>query len=186
MSIGTKSVLYGVHQFAIHPWFVAFGWWRIYGFPWDPRLWVAFFVHDIGYIGKPNMDGLEGETHCELGARIMGALFGNDWHDFALYHSRFYAKKHGMPFSRLCVADKYAISLYPVWLYMVLSKATGELSEYMNGSGARTPAGSRTPQDWLSAVQRYCRSWAIEHADGRGDTWTGTKRDLAEEKGGAS
>lgn len=77
MKIGTKSVLFGAHQFLIHPWFVALGWWKLYGFPFDPRLWVLFFTHDIGYIGKPNMDGPEGERHVELGARIMHGLF--DW-----------------------------------------------------------------------------------------------------------
>lgn len=75
MKIGTKSVLFGCHQFAIHPWFVALAWTKLYGFPWDPRLWVAFFVHDLGYWGKPNMDGPEGETHVELGANIMHWLF---------------------------------------------------------------------------------------------------------------
>ena len=69
MTVGTKSVLFGAHQFLIHPWFVAWGWWTLYGFPLDPRLWVAFFVHDLGYIGKPNMDGPEGETHPLLGAK---------------------------------------------------------------------------------------------------------------------
>ena len=37
MKIGTRSVLFGAHQFATHPWFVAAAWWRLYGFPWDPR-----------------------------------------------------------------------------------------------------------------------------------------------------
>jgi|HubBroStandDraft_2_1064218.scaffolds.fasta_scaffold199261_1 hypothetical protein len=75
MKIGTKSVLYGAHCFFLHPWFVAAAWWKLYGFPWDPRLWVSFFVHDLRYIGKPNMDGEEGELHPFLGARIMGWLF---------------------------------------------------------------------------------------------------------------
>ena len=75
MKIGTKSVLFGAHCFFLHPWFVAAAWWKLYGFPWDPRLWVAFFVHDIGYLGKPNMDGPEGERHVEVGARIMSFLF---------------------------------------------------------------------------------------------------------------
>lgn len=75
MNIGTKSVLFGAHCFFIHPFFVALAWWRLYGFPWDPRLWVAFFVHDLGYLGKPNMDGAEGEEHPWLGAKIMAALF---------------------------------------------------------------------------------------------------------------
>lgn len=77
MKIGTKSVLFGAHQFLIHPWFVALGWWKLYGFPFDPRLWVAFFVHDLGYIGKPNMDGPEGERHPVFGASIMAAFDGH-------------------------------------------------------------------------------------------------------------
>lgn len=73
--MGTKSLLYGFHCFFIHPFFVALGWWSAYGFPWDPRLWVCFLVHDWGYWGKPNMDGPEGETHPELGAAIVHWLF---------------------------------------------------------------------------------------------------------------
>ncbi len=76
MRVGTNSVLYGAHAFWLHPWFVAFGWWKLYGFPWQPWLWVAFFVHDIGYFDKPNMDGAEGETHPWTGARILWWLQG--------------------------------------------------------------------------------------------------------------
>src|SRR5882757_8921986 len=78
VTIGTKSVLFGAHCFFLHPWFVAAGWCKLYGFPWDPRLWVAFFVHDLGYLGKPNMDGPEGESHPEFGAKVMGFLFDHD------------------------------------------------------------------------------------------------------------
>lgn len=78
MKIGTKSVLFGAHCFFLHPWFVAAAWWKLNGFPWDPRLWVAFFVHDIGYLGKPNMDGEEGERHPMTGANICGRLFDHE------------------------------------------------------------------------------------------------------------
>jgi hypothetical protein len=179
MTIGTKSILFGVHQFAIHPFFVAAAWWRIYGFPCDLRLWAAFFLHDLGYWGKPNMDGYEGETHPEFAARIMAFLFGQQWGDFALLHSRFYAKKLNRHFSMLCVADKLAIALTPPWLYLAQARASGELAEYMQGHGARTPDCGRSPRKWLADVQRYCRAWAYEHCDGRTDTWTGTKRDMA-------
>ena len=74
-SIGTRSVLFGAHCFFLHPFFVARAWTHLYGFPWDPRLWIAFFVHDLGYLGKPNIDGPEGEEHPHLGARIIGWLF---------------------------------------------------------------------------------------------------------------
>jgi hypothetical protein len=75
MRVGTKSILFGAHALWLHPWFVAAAWTKLYGFPWDPRLWVAFFVHDLGYWGKPNMDGPEGELHPTFGAEIMHALF---------------------------------------------------------------------------------------------------------------
>jgi hypothetical protein len=93
MKIGTKSVLFGVHCFLIHPIFVFIAWWKLYGFPFDPRLWVAFFVHDIGYLEKPNMDGKEGETHVELGAKIM-AIFDYQFMIKNIHHIYFHYPKY--------------------------------------------------------------------------------------------
>lgn len=76
MKLGTKSILFGAHQFLLHPVFVAIAWIKLYGFPYDPRIWIAFFVHDLGYWGKPNIDGPEGEVHPELGANIMHLFDG--------------------------------------------------------------------------------------------------------------
>jgi hypothetical protein len=84
MRVGTKSVLFGAHCFFIHPFFVAVGWWIAWGFPWDPRLWAAFFLHDLGYLSCPNVEGPEGEEHVRLGAKIMGLLFGSYWAEFTL------------------------------------------------------------------------------------------------------
>lgn len=178
MTVGTKSLLFGVHQFAVHPWFVAWAWWRLYGFPIDPRLWVAFIVHDWGYWGCPNMDGPEGEEHPRLGANIMRRLFGQAWWEFCYCHSRFLSKRECKQFSRLCVADKLAIALTPSWIYIPAAILSGELSEYMSGQGARTPAGDRSPLEWHRAVRAYCAAWAKEHRGGAEDTWTGTRRDL--------
>jgi hypothetical protein len=187
VKIGTKSILYGAHCFLLHPWFVAAAWTKLYGFPWDPRLWFAFFLHDIGYIGKPNMDGTEGESHPELGAKIMGALFGSKWHDFALYHSRYYAKHHNMPYSRLCVADKLAIALTPIWLYLPMARATGEIYEYtahaqyrVQGNEALTDLERSlltfgSDKLWFLGVQKYMRRWVDEHRDGKVDTWTSSQ-----------
>jgi hypothetical protein len=205
MKIGTKSVLFGAHQFLIHPWFVAWGWWTLYGFPFDPRLWVAFFVHDLGYVGKPNMDGPEGETHPRIGARIMALLF--DWKDrtfrfsdggpigewglFVLLHSRYYAKSLCQQPSRLCVADKLAISLTPAWLYLPMVRATGEIHEYMAHAQHRIVGNERVNADekqrlisgdqaaWYSGVQDYCRRWAFAHRDGAIDTWTSSAKQRA-------
>lgn len=182
MKIGTKSVLYGAHQFLLHPLFVALAWWKLYGFPWDPRLWVAFYVHDLGYIGKPNMDGPEGETHPELGARIMRKLFGDEWGDFCRYHSRFYAKREGRQFSRLCVADKLAFSLTPRWLYLPMVRATGEIHEYLDlardrkemdpAKYANMHVSTVGHDEWWNDVRDYMVRWVDEHKDLRPDTWT--------------
>jgi hypothetical protein len=95
MNIGTRSVLYGAHCAILHPWFLAVAWWKLYGFPWDVRLWAAFWLHDIGYFSKRDMDGADGETHVELGARIMALFFGESWGAFTAAHSRYWAKRHG-------------------------------------------------------------------------------------------
>lgn len=159
MKIGTKSILFGAHQFALHPVLVFIAWWKLYGFPWDPRLWVAFLVHDLGYWGMPNMDGPEGENHVFLGAQIMGAFDDHPLHRFRLfpalcdfvlghimhtkvryiswyyltfYHSRFMSKRYGARPSKLCAADKLAFCLHPKWLYILQTTLSGELDEFMN------------------------------------------------------
>jgi hypothetical protein len=75
MKIGTRSILFGVHTFWLHPLFVWLAWIKLYGWTWNVRIIVAFFVHDLGYWGKPDLDGTEGETHPELGARLMNIWF---------------------------------------------------------------------------------------------------------------
>jgi hypothetical protein len=128
---GTKSILFGSHQFIIHPVFVALSWWFLYGFPWDIRLWIAFIIHDWGYWGKETMDGPDGETHPEWAARIMTRFFGKTWGDFCAGHSRSYARKIGLQQSALSAADKFSMYLTPAILYIPLAYATGELQEYM-------------------------------------------------------
>lgn len=179
MKVGTKSILFGVHQFLIHPLVVAMAWWILYGFPWDPRLWIAFVVHDLGYWGKPNMDGPEGESHPEFGARIMARLFGDEWGEFCYYHSRFLAARDGTDVSRLCFADKLSTVLEPWWFYLPRAWASGELREYMakctTGKYAHMEIDSQSPRAWLSSVKWYLVAWIVEHRDGREDTWTSLK-----------
>jgi hypothetical protein len=200
MRVGTKSVLFGVHCFLLHWLFVMAAWWKLYGFPRDLRLWFAFFLHDLGYFGKPNMDGREGECHPFFAAQIMHFLFDSYgllswtcnsiwgdkgysfWWGFCLYHSRFLAKRHCAPFSKLCVADKLAIAFVPAWLYLPLANLSGEIDEYMALSRDRTAAGepkfasmrlcTSDQERWYADVQEYCRRWVLEHKDGRADHWT--------------
>lgn len=210
MRIGTKSVLFGVHQFLLHPIMLAIGWWKAYGFrrvaigeQWvirqrryqrleteyaslfRPALWVAFVVHDLGYLGKPNMDGPEGETHPELGARIMRWLFGEPWGDFVLLHSRYYSKRLGRPVSPLCFADKWVIVLEPWWLYLPRVWMSGELREFIANAQNRVRGsshgltddeaadlGSGDARRWHRGMCHYMRRWIAEHQDGKPDTWT--------------
>jgi hypothetical protein len=175
MRVGTKSILFGVHNFVLHPPLVAIAWWRLYGFPRDPRLWVAFLVHDAGYFGRRSMEGPDGERHVELGARIMGRLFGSQWADFCRRHSRFYARARSLTVSKLCVADKLAFVLTPAWLYLPLARASGELWEYMERSRERQAGGehftdkewagvtSADPRQWLRGLQHYTYRWVQKH-----------------------
>jgi hypothetical protein len=164
MKLGTKSLLFGAHAFWLHPWFVALGWLKLYGFrriplgsvhyvtrecggmPYEEavvertsilsaRLWFAFVLHDIGYWGAANMDGVEGKAHPYRGARWMGMLFGESWSNFVLRHSRSMARWLNRAPSALCHADKLAFNLTPRWLYLAMTRATGELNEYMDRAG---------------------------------------------------
>ena len=194
--IGTKSVLFGAHCFFLHPFFVAEAWRRLYGFPRDPRLWAAFFLHDIGYIGKANMDGREGESHPETGARIMGWLFdglkrgplgngdrGTYWHDFCLFHSRHYAKAAGKPYSKLCVADKLAFAIDPKWLYLLRVRLTGEISEYLeNARFGRGEVSNANPGIWHDTLKAHMVRWVEAHKHEEVDTWTVVRHDHTTER----
>lgn len=171
MKLGTKSLLFGAHCAIIHPFFVAWGWKCLFGFPWDPRIWFACFLHDIGYIGRAAMDSPTGEEHVVLGARIMGLLFGTEWARECYCHSRYWSQRMGLPVSRLCLADKLAFAITPPWLYIPMARWTGELTEYMERSRERQ-AGDRSftdeelaliqsgkPTEWLRGLQGYTLRW---------------------------
>lgn len=205
MKVGTKSVLFGAHCFFIHPLFVALAWWKLFGFPRDMRLWIAFFLHDLGYWGCPNMDGTEGERHPIWAARVMHKLFDGmeswwysykfydawRWWKFCAYHSRFLAKKDGQHFSKLCVADKYSLVLIPWWLYVPMVTLTGEIREYMklaekkegkkySAMDIKTTLGKRK---WFESMTKYLNEWVQEHKDMRPDTWTPDTREARDESG---
>lgn len=205
MKMGTKSVLFGYHCLPLHGWFVLWGWWSlnrfrrveigetkiagiyrrpVYASILSPTLWLAAFIHDIGYWGKPDMDGKEGETHPEVAARYMRAHFGEAWGSLCLYHSRFYAKRDGAVPSALCYADKVAYLKYPTWLIVLLVSATGEVQEYLRNASRDTNGklicdGQRhnegalpTVREWAEGVKDFVRDWIAKHADGSPDTTT--------------
>jgi hypothetical protein len=141
MKVGTKSLLWGCHQFVIHPVFVLVAWVELYRpdrplrFALNPGRVAAAIVHDWGYWGCETMDGPDGELHPTTGASIMLHLTGSlKWRDEVLFHSRYLAAKWGQAPSNFCWVDKWATSLYPSWLWAVLAKLSGEGREYM-GNG---------------------------------------------------
>ena len=84
LPVGTRSLLFGVHQFALHPLFVLWAWRRLYGsLPRDWRVWVVILIHDWGYWGCKDMDGPEGKWHPWGGAKIAARLLDRsrapDW-----------------------------------------------------------------------------------------------------------
>ena len=184
MKVGTRSALFGAHAFWLHPLLVGISWARLYGWPWDPRLWIAFFVHDLGYIGCESLDDERGEGHVEFGAAIMRFLCGESWRNFTAAHSRYWAKRNGLPISRLCVADKLAFVIAPASLYLPMVRATGEVHEYMlrskerqAGSNHFTPderrqLNSPDAREWLKGLKSYTRRWVDAHRNGAEDTWT--------------
>lgn len=152
MKIGTRSLLFGCHQFLLHPAFVLFGWVKLYGWPNWKEL-ICIIIHDWGYWGCPNMDGNEGENHPKWAAwkafRLLSFINyptkcpkpwlwmrefgeGTKYYNLCLYHSRFYAKKLQAEPSKLCWADKLGTSLMPAWLWVFLSGLSGEQQEYMD------------------------------------------------------
>jgi len=212
VKVGTRSILFGYHQFLIHPLVLAVAWWRLYGFPTDIRLWVAFFIHDLGYWGKPNMDGDEGELHpywaankmhkwfdgerivasecCPYGKadklmreetgwrisrhedrnRVLGWVFIEKveretfWYDFTLCHSRFLAKKIGKEPSRLCLADKHAIVIFPTWIQLFLMHLSGEIHEYLEGKQGRTSGHGMPKTKWVEEMKTHCREFITKSA----------------------
>lgn len=130
MKTGTKSLLFGVHQFAWHPFTVWLAWiWLFRKLPTFKET-ICIVIHDWGYWGSAHMDDERGERHPELGAKIAGYLFGGKYDRLCLFHSRHYARNFNSEPSPLCWADKLSILFEPWWLYLPRAWASGELAEY--------------------------------------------------------
>lgn len=155
MKAGTKSLLFGVHQFAWHPWTV---WraWRHYHKR-TPTFWetVAIVVHDWGYWGCSEMDGPEGKRHPVVGADIIFKLHRlthrgyppESWDLKALvkYHSSHYARMIDRDPSALCAPDKLSVLFDPPWFYLLRGCLSGEIGEYITNS----PSPHQSPERWL-------------------------------------
>ena len=167
MNVGTKSVLWGVHAFWFHPITVWLAWRELYGVP-DWRETVCIFIHDLGYIGCPNMDGEEGERHPEWAAKWARDnldphegifMISSEYSDLCLYHSRHYARKHDAVPSRLCWADKLSIKYDPAWFYLLRASLSGEIKEYRKlASDVGSIPSTASNREWFAwASERFIR-----------------------------
>lgn len=174
MKVGTKSLLFGVHQFLWHPLTVGIAWRRLYG-RW-PKVseWVCIFCHDLGYWGCPNMDGMEGRSHPYRGSRIVAAVIygwhrlcgrsqsfawirGEEFADHTIRHSINYARLLDKGPSGLYFADKASVLIEPRWLYLLRARLSGEIWEYIDNSPFKG-IPDITPADWLDWYRTVVRN----------------------------
>lgn len=159
MRMGVKTLLYGGHQFVLHPLFVVAAWARLYGIPGFREL-ICIGIHDWGLWSCDTIDFGVGELHPEGGARIAGRLFGWRYHDLVAYHSRFYARVRGHGVSKLCLADKLGTALYPTWLWVFLVRLTGEYKEYLaNRKYEIWKQDCSSLRTWFEDYKRICSVW---------------------------
>jgi len=115
MTEGTKSYLFGCHQFFMHPLMVIIAWIKLFNS--FPMFWelVCIFLHDIGHIGKNYLSDYEQKKkYWELGANIADKLFGKKGYYLIALHT----KQSGIgknAQSTLLYADKYSWVIAPVW-----------------------------------------------------------------------
>lgn len=165
MKVGTKSLLFGCHQFILHPIFVYSAWINCYRELPNPKETICIIIHDWGYWGKPNMDGPEGELHPQWAAHVATKYLGGEYGILCLLHSRFAARAVMRPVSKLCLPDKIGVAKMPDWLWVILARFTGELYEYMGQSKYEInklgPNGNsyRSPKMFKKAFNEIAKTW---------------------------
>lgn len=159
MRVGTKSLLFGVHQVFLHWIFVWIAWRRLYGRRPNLKETLCIFWHDWGYAGAEWMDLGSGVLHPLLGGRLSDLLFGPSFGDLVRFHSRKVAVMYGAQPSALCAPDKLASLLYPKWLYLLLARASGEIDEYKSHMGMTHLSDG----EWFDAMCGVAYDWAEEH-----------------------
>ena len=140
MKIGTKSLLFGLHQFLIHPLLVYIAFIKLYKRLPNLMETICIAIHDLGYWGQGGIDSQGGERHPYLGAHIARRLFGEDGWQFVIGHNDNTAKKEGLPRSALFYADKYFYVLIPLWLHYLLGRLSGEYKEIAQREGEFMPS----------------------------------------------
>ena len=122
MNEGTKSYLFGCHQFFFHPLWVLFAW-RLEYKSW-PKLWqiICILLHDVGIIGRQYIAVDESKLgHWMLGANIAQRLFLRldmpkiAWKSWVLIAGHC-PNESSLPKSKLFISDKRAYLIEPMWM----------------------------------------------------------------------
>jgi hypothetical protein len=169
LKIGTRSLLFGVHQVFIHPIWVAIAWLKLYG--WKPdypqpyyqskavyylkywaKLCFCFIVHDWGYWGGKEMDGPDGDKHPEYGAYLANKFLDRKVcvDNPAVYGTSFLVKSQKWHNFCLCHSRFYAkqLGLQPSKLCMADKLSLG-----------LEPWWLYLPRAWLSGeLKEYMKS----------------------------
>lgn len=153
----------------IHPYYTLKGWIKLYGWP-DWKEAICIIIHDWGYWGCSDMDGKDGEKHP-----FWAGGFAYKWLDenykymnyrnLCFFHSSTVAE--GLRFypSRLCWADKYGMVLMPTWMWVLLGRLSGEITEYMNHKKYPTdPDGITDPYEWHRYQSKIILGRIAKHA----------------------
>lgn len=164
MKVGTKSLLFGVHQFIWHPYTVLRAWIHLYGCPtW--REFVCIVIHDWGYWGCADMDGETGADHPWFASKIAMRLFDIPHARLVLFHSRNVAKRWQQEPSRLCWADKYSMLYDPRWFYLLRARLSGEIAEYRANAAERLFVDRSEPDAvWFDKLTTHLGRMAKAHA----------------------
>lgn len=167
MTTGTKSLLFGVHQFLWHPVTVWLAWRQLYGRRPTWRETVCIVVHDWGYWGCDNMDGQRGSIHPVRGSVIANKLFGQEFGALVMWHSRTLAKRCGAKPSRLCWPDKMSMLFDPAPFYLFRARLSGELAEYrLNAHVAGFMPLTASDREWHAKLSAHLAAKARNAALG--------------------
>jgi len=169
MRLGLRSLLFGCHQFILHPIFVYRAWVALYGWP-NFAETLAIIFHDWGHVSSRKMDDEYGEMHP---ARIWRAFewLANKFRwwrwmrhqlisagTISANHSRFWCQKiHAKP-SKLCFADKAVFIYQPSWTWCLCAWLSGEGKEYL----ANKKFEAHGP-DTLKRFYKNLRLWAFTY-----------------------
>lgn len=169
ISIGTKSVLFGVHQFIWHPITVALAFCKVHRRL--PAWWemIGIIFHDSGYWGCTDMDGESGLSHPRAGAFLAARICGVfsmerawDVYFLCLYHSSNFARERGATPSDLYLPDKVSILFDPAWFYLFRARLSGELDEYIYRECLKQKR-MFTDEEWLEQYRTTIRNKLNTH-----------------------